>query len=309
MEALNKNLPRFAAATTAIIFGFSFIFTKNALDYLDTFQLIGLRFLMAAIILTLFRISGLLKINIHRSNIKVLLLVALFQPVLYFICETFGVDLTSASESGIVISLAPIAITIFAVIMLKERLVWFQWVSVFVSVIGVIIIIIPGSSAHSSKNLLGVVFLLGAVVSAGLYNVFSRRVSSTYTPVEITYIMMWVGAFSFNIIGIINAAAYGKLASYFKVLTNTSVLVDILYLGILSSVVAFFLLNYSLSKLEASVVAVFMNLTPIISVLAGVFIRGETFYLYQCIGGLIVLLGLWGVNLKQKTNSLGETLV
>ena len=38
------------------------------------------------------------------------LVVALFQPILYFIFETVGVDLTSASESGIVIALIPVVV-------------------------------------------------------------------------------------------------------------------------------------------------------------------------------------------------------
>jgi drug/metabolite transporter (DMT)-like permease len=296
MKVSGRSLPQAAATAAAVIFGFSFLFTKDALDYLNTFQLMGLRFFTAALVLSLLKITGIIKVNIRLSTIKALLVVAFFQPVLYFICETMGVDLTSASESGIIISLVPIAITVFAVILLKERLSLFQWVSVFVSVAGVILIIIPKSSADGGKNLVGVLFLLGAVLSAGLYNVYSRKVSSSYTPAEITFVMMWVGAIIFNFIGIIDAVMHGNLRGFISALANPHVLADISYLGILSSIGAFFLLNYSLSKIEASKTAVFMNITPVVSVLAGIFIRGERFYMLQCMGAAIVLLGLWGVN-------------
>lgn len=306
MNIFGKNFPQAAAAGAAIIFGFSFLFTKDALEYLNIFQLMGLRFLTAAIILMLLKTTGTIKVRLSLTGIKALLPVAFLQPVLYFICETIGVDLTSASESGIIISLVPIAITVFAVILLKERLSLFQWVSVFVSVAGVILIIIPKSSADGGKNLVGVLFLLGAVLSGGLYNVFSRRVSSMYTPAEITFVMMWVGAVIFNFMGITDAIIHGSLKEYFTALANTHVLTDISYLGILSSIGAFFLLNYSLSKIEASKTAVFMNITPVVSVLAGIFLRGERFYMLQCIGAIIVLLGLWGVNGKGLKNADGR---
>ena len=122
MSIRSNHYPRVGATIAAIIFGFSFIFTKNALDYLEPFQLIGIRFLVAALIMTFLKTIGVLKIDIKTKNMKALILVALLQPVIYFIFETLGVDLTTASESGIIISLVPISITIFARLLLKEKL-------------------------------------------------------------------------------------------------------------------------------------------------------------------------------------------
>jgi drug/metabolite transporter (DMT)-like permease len=296
VSSQSNSFSRLAAVTAAVIFGFSFIFTKDALDYLQPFQLMGIRFLVAAVLMTFLKLIGVLKISLRFNKIKTLLLVAFLQPVVYFICETIGVDLTSASESGIIISLVPIAITLLAVILLKEKLNWFQWVSIITSVAGVILIIIPNSNNQSNKAFYGLFFLIGAVLSAGLYNVFSKKVSINYTPAETTFVMMWVGALTFNAVGITQAIANNRFWEFFTELMNIHVVQDIAYLGILSSVIAFFLLNYSLSKLDASKVGVFMNITPIVSVIAGVFLRGENFYLIQCLGAAIILTGLWGVN-------------
>ena len=72
---------------------------------------------------------------------------------------------------------------------------------------------------------------------------------------------------------------------------------------VLSSIGAFFLLNYMLSRMEASRSAVFSNLTTIVAILAGVLFRGDVFYWFHAVGGFLILLGVYGTNYfsaKQK---------
>ena len=68
------------------------------------------------------------------------------------------------------------------------------------------------------------------------------------------------------------------------------------YLGVLSSVVAFFLINYTLTRLKASQSAVFTNLVTVITVFAGVLIRKETFDIGQALGAIVIILGVWTAN-------------
>ena len=72
---------------------------------------------------------------------------------------------------------------------------------------------------------------------------FSRKLSSDYSPVEITYIMTWVGAIVFN--GISVMQHFNRVITILLFpLTNIEALISIFYLGVLSSVVAYFMLNY-----------------------------------------------------------------
>ncbi|HKM42462.1 MAG TPA: DMT family transporter [Limnochordia bacterium] len=293
-EQRQSKWPYVASATAAVIFGFSFLFTKSALDSLDMFQLLGSRFLVAALFLRALKFARLIKVEITAGKVKSLLFVALLQPILYFIFETVGVDRTSASESGILIALIPVAVAIFAARMLKERLTVWQWSSILLSVCGVVLLTLPRWGGGSGQ-IAGVLALLGAVLAGALYQIFSKKASSTSSPVEVTYMMMWVGAIFFNAIGIWQFARAGELARYLAAMMSVDTLIAILYLGILSSVAAFLCMNYALSHLTPSKCAVFINLTPVISVLAGVFFRGESFAPVQLLGAAVVLLGVWGV--------------
>lgn len=296
MQTNSGKLPQLALTATAVIFGFSFLFTKSALDSLGVFELLGLRFLTAALLLTVLKLTRVIRIDIDWSGVRELLIVALFQPIMYFIFETLGVGLTSASESSIIISLVPISITILAVFLLKERIRLSQWLYISVSVAGVIVIVLAKGATAGQGQLMGVAALIGAVIAAGLYNVYSRKVSFKYTPLEITYIMMWVGAVVFNVIGIGSSVYNEGRVDYFLKILDFQVLGGILFLGIVSSVGAFFFLNYAISKMEASKTAVYMNLIPVVSVAAGVCLKGESFYPMQYAGAALILIGIWGIN-------------
>lgn len=296
MRKYEAYLPYLAGFAVSLIFGLSFMFTKQALETLPTTLLLSYRFSLAALLLTLLWLSGAIKINLKNKPLKELMLLSLFQPIAYFIFETTGVKLASSSEAGIMIALIPVVVTIFAAIFLKERPGKAQLFFMVSSVIGVIFIVLMSGSENRTGHLAGILSLLGAVLAAGVYNILSRKLSANFTPVEITFVMMWTGAAVFSTLSAATGIINGNIEKYITYLGSASTLFSILYLGVLSSVCAFFMMNYMLSKIPASNSSVFSNLTTVVSIIAGVFIRHETFHWYQFAGSIIIILGVWGTN-------------
>ncbi len=292
--SINKYLPVLAGITFASIFGFSFLFTKEGLELVAPLQLLAYRFKIAALALTLLWLLGIIKINIRREKIGMLFLLGLFQPVLYFLFETTGINLTSASEAGLMVSLIPIVVAILAAIFLKERPSSLQVFFILLSVSGVILIIAMQEALALDRNLLGFLFLGGAVLMAGVYNILSRLLSISYRPIDLTFFMMWIGALIFNTMALFQLD--WQLGIYLEMLRKPPVYISVLYLGLFSSVVAFLMMNYTLSRIRAYQSAVFANLTTVIAILAGVFIRNEPFYWFQVLGGAMIILGVWGTN-------------
>ena len=290
----DKWLPVIAGVTVSVLFGLSFMFTRDALDILSPMQLLGFRFAMAALSLTFLRVVGLVRVNLRGKNLSSLLVVALFQPVLYFIFETIGVKLTSASEAGMMMGLIPVVVVLLEIPFFKSVPSLKQLMAVFLSVAGIFFIVIMKGNVELGYNVWGTLALLGAVFSGGLYNIFSKKSTLAFTPVEITYIMMWVGAILFNGMEVVRHTASGTLLGMFAPLWDIRILMAVLYLGVLSSVVAFFLMNFMLSKTRASQTATYINLTTVVAILGGVFFRGETFAWFQGVGALMVIAGVWG---------------
>ncbi len=291
----NSILAYLMLALSSFIFGFSFLFTKLTLTHLEIFQLLGNRFLIAAVIMTLLILVRAVKVNITAAKLKKLLAISALQPIIYFIGETFGVQMTSSSESGMMIALMPIAIALFSRAILNERLNIRQWVSVFISVAGVGLIVGAKGLSMGTGSMLGYLILLVAVTAEGAYSPFVRKYSLQCSPFETTFVMMWVGAIVFNAIGITKAGVAGSLGTYFTDIIKPGVFTGLLYLSILSSIIAFFFINYALSKVDASKSASFANLTTVVSVLAGTLIGGETILPLQIAGVVLIMLSIWGV--------------
>jgi len=296
MKKYEAYLPYLAGLLMASIFGLSFMFTKQALEALPTALLLAYRFTLAAILLTILRLAGLVRLNYRKKPLKELFLLTCFQPIAYFIFETTGVKLTSSSEAGIMIALIPVVVTIFAAIFLKEKPGKAQLAFILASVLGVVFIVLMSGTAGTSGHFAGILALFGAVLSAGVYNILSRKLSESFTPVEITFVMMWTGAIVFNLFHLASVIINREPARYFEALKAMNTLIPILYLGILSSVCAFFMVNYMLSRLPAASSSVFSNLTTVISIAAGIFVRHEPFHWYQLAGGFMIILGVWGTN-------------
>lgn len=289
-------LPYTAAVVAAIIFGFSFMFTKGALDFVTPNQLLAFRFITAALTMTILRVLRIVKFDLRGRALGGALALALVQPVFYFFCETAGVNLTTSSEAGLMIALIPVFVTVLAAFTLKEIPNPPQVGFVLMSVAGVLFIVLGGEKVSVSGHTLGLVALLGAVVSAAIYNILSRRLSTQFRPVELTFVMMWTGALFFGISAVIEGLNRSAPVEILALLGVREVWTAVLYLGIFSSIVAFFGMNYSLSKIEASRNAVFANLSTVVSVIAGVCFRGEPFFWYHLVGGSLILAGVWGTN-------------
>ncbi len=302
-----EKLLAYGAITLAsVIFGFSFLFTKMTLEHLEVFQLLGIRFLIAALCMSLLVATRIVKVQLNFKKIGSILLISLAEPVLYFVFETFGVKLTSASESGMMIALIPFAVAILSMIILKEKIAGRQWLAILLAVAGVLLITLAKDSIGNISSITGYLLLLGAVLTAGLYNPLSRKASAQCTPFEITLIMMWAGAICFNTIGLTIAGTEGRIGHYFTDALNPGALYGLLYLSLVSSIVAFLCFNYAVSKIKSSIVATFANLTTVVSILAGVFINGEKLYWLQMAGAALVLAGIWLVTKNGNGKIKGE---
>ena len=302
MTDIKKAAPYIAGVGFATIFGFSFLIVKNTLNSVEVFQLLGLRFLIAAVMFELLRLTKIVKINLKIKDVVKLLPVAVFQPILYFVTEVYGIKYSASSEAGLFIGMIPVAVAFISWIFLKEKLNLKQTIFMSISIGGVAFIsIMQMNGTSGDTKVIGYLFLIGAVIAAAFYNMFSRKASSKHSPLEITYVMMLTGALVFNILGIGDSIIQGY--KYFSPLFNIETIIAILYLGILSSVLAFFLVNFTLSKIPAVQSSLFANLITVISIIAGVIFLQESFTVYKIIGSVCIIIGVFGTSYFSSKNN------
>jgi len=295
-----------AAISFAVIFGFSFMFSKVALEYVTPIGLISYRFLAAFIVFELLRLFGVIKIRLSYRYVRNLFLVAIFQPVLYFLFEVYGLEQTSSSEAGMMIALIPIFVSILSSLILKEKPKLVQVLFIFMSVFGIIYIQLSKSSSGIAFEPLGFFLLFGAVISAAVFNITSRNASKVLKAHELTYFMMLIGAVVFNVIYVIRLLDQGRVEDYILNLQHVELLLPILYLGIVASIGGFFLVNYALAHLEAHVASIYSNLATIVSIVAGAVFLNETLFYYHYIGSFLIVIGVYGTVRFNRKNKVKE---
>ena len=226
-----------------ILFGLSFIATKQALQGLGIFQVIFCRHVLALIFLTLILGRERHRLYIPRKDLKHFLLLTLVEPVGYFIFETIGVRYSTPSNVSIIIATIPIFSLLFAWWILREKTHWPAVAGISFSLLGVYLVVAAAAKSEFAPHpLLGNLFTVGASISAGLYNVLCRRLGQTYSPWTITYYQSLVASVVFLPLAV---AEYLLIPD---IQVTGEVFFSILYLALGSSLVAYLLLNYSLSK-------------------------------------------------------------
>ncbi len=280
------------------LYGLSYIFTKQATACASELALLGWRFFLAVLVMSLCVLFGLIKVNLKGKPLKPLLLVALCSPCVYFIAETIGISHTTASESGVFLACIPVASLIASTLILKEKPSKMQLIGILITLAGVLITVFA-VSASSSLSVLGYAFLLVAVVSYALYSVFVDK-AAAYTGAEITYVMLLSGAALFVLLAVAEAGFHGTLSELVRLpFQEPSFLIAILYQGIGCSVLAFFLSNLVISKIGVNRTSSFIGIATVVSILAGALLLKESFTDYQIAGALVIIAGVYTANIKK----------
>lgn len=277
------------------IFGFSFLFSKLALNVATPLVLISVRFLTAFLALNLLRLSGRMQLSLRGKPVHKLLLLGFVQPVLYFVLESYGISMTSAALSGLMIGTAPVIGLVLGVLFLRERCTWMQAVCTVLSVVGVAL---TGTGGFGGASLTGVLLLLATAVCAALYPILSRSTAEHFSTFERTYVMIGMGSVVFTLGMLFQNRS--DLRGLMVPLSSGTFWVAVLYLAVVSSVGAFLLINYSVNHISASRTLIFSNFSTVMSILAGIFIMGDRFTPLQLLGMAIITLSIFGVSRKKN---------
>lgn len=280
----------FFALTIAIVcWGLSFVITKIALESFTPLCLIFLRFSLASIFFVcLLQRTGWPKLT--RTNLKWLFSLSLMQPVLYFCFETYGLQHTSATKTSLIIATIPIVVLILSSLFLKEKLRLLNIAGILLSLAGVSILVLSGAAPESSSSNISSVFgdllISGAVLSASIYTILTRKLGTMFSSTQITGMQIIMGAIILFPAFLIDA----RSMQWDQI--STQGISALLVLTVFATIGAFLCFNYALTRIPAARAAVFLNGIPLVTILGAWFLLGETLTSSQMFGGVIVLFAV-----------------
>lgn len=284
-----------AAIVTEFFYGSSFVFTKDATDRVDPITLLGWRFAIALVVLLALVAARVVRLRMTRATLVALLVLAAFQPVLYYVGETFGVARTTASESGLIISAIPVVALVASSVVLHVHPTRAQVVGILVTLTGVVTTVVAGG-LDAGFDAVGYAFLLLAVVAYALYSVFAERFSHA-TDIDKTFVMVAAGALVFGGVAVgehAQAHTLGRLATL--PLHDTGFLVAVVVLALGPTIGAFFLQNVAIGQLGSNGYATFIGLSALVAVVSGMVVLGERPSAVQLGGGVLILIGVYLAN-------------
>jgi drug/metabolite transporter (DMT)-like permease len=272
-----------ALIAAMVIWGLSFLVIKDVIGTIPIFSLLFARFLMATVLLG---ILGLARkaLRLPKRDLLTLAGLAILSPVGYFLFETYGVLYTQPSHVAVIIATIPIAVYLIAFARKQERLTWRRSAGILIAYSGILIIIGWGKN-EAGASLLGDLLVLGAVLCAASRTALIKDALRRVTPLQLTFYQFFFSLFVFGPLALTESIAWIHEVT-------TLVILELVFLGVLCSAVAFLFMHYALSHLSATQVAVSANLVPIITLAAEIGLLGGALTIPKALGMAITLFGV-----------------
>lgn len=198
----------------------------------------------------------------------------------------FGQSLTGAGHGALLFATVPIWLFLGALVYLKEKFVLRRAAGVALGLTGVAVIITTGAVELGTQYLIGDLIILIAVFAWVTYTILGRPLVFKYGAFRVTAYALASGSALYFPFGLYRAFTFDYTAATF------GAWLTVIYVALGVSVTAYVLWYWVLKYLEATRVAVFHNLQPVIaSVIAFIFL-GEPIGWAFIIGGAVVLTGV-----------------
>ncbi len=270
------------ALVTILVWGSSFVVTKILLDYITPTEILLVRFSLAVIFLMIIHPKYNFKWKFKEERYYIISGIFLAS---YFLFENNALSNTFASNVSLIIATIPLLTSVIAFTIFKEgKLKFVNIVGLIVSYLGVILIVVDGKT-NINVSLIGDILAFIAALSFSFYTIFLNKSIDNHIIVKTRKVFVYV---------IVVIFLYALLFHEKIILSeiNQPIVFGILFLGIISSSLAFVLFNQAAKILGAVKANNFTYLNPVVTVITSFVVLSEGITLNKVVGGLIVILGI-----------------
>jgi drug/metabolite transporter (DMT)-like permease len=280
------------ALAAVILWGFSFIATKTVIRELHPFTLLVLRFGIGALFLfsvQVYRDRGFLKAIRFRDWMSIFALAAVGVVAVTGL-QAYGLLYTTAINTGWIIAINPILITIAARFFLGESITLGKISGIVLGFFGIFLIISKGHfsiGVFGSVSSLGDLLAFGSAIAWTIYTICGRRFLSRFSPLcSVTAITMvgWGIMFPLSLV----------LGGWAPVLhLSGEAWAGIVFLGIFCSGLGYLFWYAALEKKDSILVGMYLYIEPFATLTAAILVLGEEVKWITLAGGGLTLAGVY----------------
>ena len=289
---VTRRTSELALLAVIVVWGVNFAVIKVPLEVAPPFTVNLLRFAVSLSVLGALHAReakrrGRRVTSTFETGWRPVVGVGLLGVLLYQLTFILGIDRVSAGTAALLMATSPAWTSVAAHVLGHERLLGAGWAGLATSLGGVGLVIAgnPGAAFEGGRS--GVLLMLAAALAWGLYTTLSRPLLDR--GASALGLSFWGVLLSFP--GLLLLAVPEQAGMDWGRIGALEV-AALVYSGGLSTGLAYAVWNQSVSNVGASRTAAFSNLVPVVGVVAGVALWGETVTLVQAVGGALVIAGV-----------------
>ncbi|WP_153733240.1 DMT family transporter [Sporosarcina obsidiansis] len=267
------------------IWGGMYVVVKVVVAVIPPVELVWMRYVIALVALVIIGLVTRQNWIIERRHFGMIIAIAIIGYVISIVTQETGTMLSTAQMGAIITSTTPAFMVLFASLILKERLTIKKVVSVSLATIGVVTIV--GIDDIDMSSMLGGVSLIIAALTWAFMSVLIKRIPDEYSQIVVTTYATLIA------VVVLTPFVIPKLPQIdINDVTNPTIWGGLIYLGVISTSIAFLLWSRGLQMLNASSGGVFFFFQPIVGTLLGWLLLGETISIPFWIGSILILVGV-----------------
>lgn len=291
-QIIKKPLPYLALLLAHLIWGANFIVAKVTLQEFPPMTLALLRFAFASLLLAPFFLAETKKIKIEKKDLPKLIIIGVLIITLNITFFFEGLKRTTAIDASVLSLIIPMLSVLMGWWFLKEKVFLINLVGIALGFLGALIIIgAPQllSGNISPQMLLGNFLIILAGICWVIGVTISKKILNKYSFLIITALAFMIGTITMFIPA---AVEYLENPGWIAQVTILGIL-GLTFMVLLSSISAYFLFEWGLSKTSVTIADMFQYIEPLVATVLAVFLLGEKVSNQFLLGALLIAVGAY----------------
>ena len=293
MKSRSNNLGyHLVAFVTVAIWGSTFVFTKMLLQNgLSPAQIFTLRFIIAYILLLAFALSRH-RFRLFCKSLKdelLMVVLGITGGSVYFLAENAAMLYTTATNTSLIVCSCPLfAMLLFAIVYRhSERVSRLQALGSVIACLGMAVVVLNGHFVlHLSP--LGDMLAFAACLCWAVYSLLMKPATERYSSLFITR-----KVFFYGLLTIIPYYFFVPGFPSMEVLLRPKVLWNLLFLGVVASMICYVTWNWVISKLGAVIATNWVYFNPITTIIFAWWLLHEQITVWFLLGTVLILTGMY----------------
>lgn len=247
---------------TAVIWGFGFVVVKNSLDLIPATYILAFRFTIAAVVL-----AAIFHKKRKKINKKILAEGAFLGLLLFlsYLLQTIGCNYTTAGKNAFLTTIYVVIVPFLHWIVNHKKPDIYCTAAAFVAIVGIGLLSLQGDLSMNIGDGLTLVCGLGYA----FHMIYIDRYTKDSDPIVLTVLQLaFAAAFSW-------IAAPIESGGFPQGAFQKEIIIGMLYLGLLSTMVAFLLQNVCQKYTSPNTTSLMLSMESVFGVLFSVIFLGE----------------------------------